>query len=112
MGAFLLTCSQEGAAKEATLKPEAAVFPETQHLAGRADGQVAQPGGMQAPWGQHCWWRCPGKGPGEGIAGLPVCPWGFVSMSSLSEIMRRVKSRLGSLLTLRVALPSVTLFAA
>lgn len=46
-------------------------------------------------------------------ASLPVCLWGFISMSSLSEITRRVK-RLGSLLTLlslHVALPLVTLFA-
>lgn len=59
----------------------------------------------------------PGKVPREGAWGrravLPVCLWGFISMSSLSEIMRRAERRLGSLLSLpclRVALPLVTLF--
>lgn len=45
------------------LKPEAAVFPKTQHLAGRADRQVAERGGMQAPWRA----ALPVEVPGEGM---------------------------------------------
>lgn len=68
---------------------------------------------MQAPCGAALPVEVPREGARGRRAGLPVCLWGFISMSSLSKITRRVKRSLGSLLTLlslHVALPLVTLF--
>lgn len=66
------------------------------------------------PWEAALLVEVPREGAWGRRAGLPVCLRGFISMSSLSKIMRRVKRRLRSLLSfrsLRVALPLVTLFA-
>lgn len=66
------------------------------------------------PWEAALLVEVPREGAWGRCSGLPVCLRGFISMSSLSKITRRVKRRLGSLLSflsLPVALPFVTLFA-